>query len=302
MEKQTPTQTQFLPHLQVILSMLFVGSSVPVAKELISEVPIFIALFLRYFICLISIFIAIKLFKLPTIQLSRNQIMALLFQALLGVFLYPVALFYGVTQTDALIAGVILGTLPAVTGILSIFFLKEKLNWYYAIGIIFAVGGVIIANLHHAEKNVPGNSGLIGIVLILVAVLGQAGFTVVGKVNGTKLSAVMMAYWLSLIGSIMFLPFALVESIHFDFHRVSTTTTLLLLYYGVIVTALGYYLFYSGLPKLPAMVSGVYSAAAPLAAMLIAVIFLGETLTWSSVIAALLILVAIVVISLRPHK
>lgn len=300
MKTQNLLPSSLVGHAQVALAMAIVGSSIAVGKIISAEMPVFLASFLRFavaslFILPLNHVMAGRL-QLPT----RRESMLLGMQALFGVFLFSVCLIMGLKRTSAVNAGVILGMLPAVTALLSVLILRERLNLRYLIGIGFSVFGAVL--LESRSGQLSGlDAGVIGMLLILGAVACEALFGVIGKLSGVTLPAITITTWITLIGVALFAPFAAFEAWHFDFGAVSLKTWLLLLYYAVVVTVIGFSLFYLGLSKVSAAAAGVHMAWAPLSAMLIAVVFLGEPFGLPDLLSAASVLAAVIIISL-PEK
>ncbi|MCW8200426.1 hypothetical protein D8B23_18965 [Verminephrobacter aporrectodeae subsp. tuberculatae] len=76
----------------------------------------------------------------------------------------------------------------------------------------------------------------------------------------------------------------------------------MLAYYGVVVTVIGFSLFYAGLSKISAVAAGVHMAFVPLSAMAIAVLILGEAFGLIDALSLLLVLAALFVIGLKPES
>lgn len=72
-----------------------------------------------------------------------------------------------------------------------------------------------------------------------------------------------------------------------------------LVYLGIVSTVIAYGLFYTGLRSTSSEVAGVLTLLEPLAATILATVFLGETLTAPGWCGALLLLVAIAVLYVR---
>jgi drug/metabolite transporter, DME family len=73
-----------------------------------------------------------------------------------------------------------------------------------------------------------------------------------------------------------------------------------LLYLGIVSTALAYGLFFAGLHSTPTEVASVLTLLEPLTATGLAVVLLGEGLPPAGLLGALLLLVAVGVLFLRP--
>lgn len=297
METKTSRQKALLGHLQVVLAMCIVGSSVVAGKSISMEMPVFLASFLRFLVAA-AFLIPLNYFLTGKLVVPDRPAMGLIIlQAFFGVFLFSICMFLGLKLTSALNAGVIMGMLPAATAVVAVLVLNERLSQRYLVGIALSVAGAVVLERHNAADAVEPSGNMIGILLILFAVLCEALFAVIGKMAGLTMQPVTITTWMSVIGVILFMPYAIVEALAFDFTAISLHVWLLLLYYALVVTVLGFMLFYAGLAKISSIAAGVHMAWVPLSAMLIAVLFLGESFGVFELISALSVVAAVFVIS-----
>lgn len=225
-----------IAYLELTLAMAIVGSSVVVGKLLIASFPIFLGAGLRFAIAsavLLPMLISSEK-GIPTI--TRKDWMLLCLQTLTGVFLFTVFLLYGLKFTTAAESGIITSTTPAVLGLISFLFLKERLTWNKAIGIAFTLFGILAINLVGTSAGSErGADPLLGNLLVFGAVIGEALFTIFRKVASEKVTPLAGATLMSILGLLMFLPFALYEARPLIFHALplrigfqsSTTASLL---------------------------------------------------------------------------
>jgi drug/metabolite transporter (DMT)-like permease len=296
MKPQLPSP--FLGHLQVILAMCIVGSSVVAGKFISVDLPVFVASFVRFLLAAI-ILVPLHYRNAGTpARPARADIVLLTLQAVFGVFLFSVCLLLGLARTSALHAGLVMGTLPAVSALVAVGLLRERLDRRYLAGIALSVASALVLAL---GSPADGPGSLPGLLLILGAVVCEALFSSLGKLAGRRVEPITMATWMAVLGTLLFLPCALWQARTVDFGAVSARTWLLLLYYAVVVTVLGFILFYAGLAKISSVAAGMHMAWVPVSAMAIAVLFLGEPFGLREVVAALAVVAAVLVVSVgRP--
>jgi drug/metabolite transporter (DMT)-like permease len=259
-------------------------------------VPVFLASFLRFLLASI-ILVPLNYCIVGQLRVPRRaDIMLLMLQALFGVFLFSVCMFLGLKRTSALHAGLIMGMLPAVSALVAMLLLRERLGGRYLTGIALSVAGALVLALREGGGGALQGS-LAGMLLILGAVVCEALFASIGKLAGLTMPAVTITTWMALIGTILFLPCALVEAGKVDFTAVSLHVWLLILYYAVVVTVLAFILFYAGLAKISSIAAGMHMAWVPLSAMLIAVLVLGQPFGGLELVSALCVMAAILVVS-----
>lgn len=284
-----------LAYMKIALAMAIVGSSVVVGKLIISSFPIFLASELRFIIATVILLPLLlqKEKRFPSI--NQKYLFILFLQAFTGVFLFNIFMLYGLKFTTAIEAGIITSTLPAVVGLVSFLFLKEKLTIKKGLGIIFAVVGVLLINIVGDE--VGNNNSLLGNLLIFGAVLGETLFITLGKLVSNKVTPLTISTMMSIFGLIMFLPFSIYEAKDFDFSSVSIVDWMNVLYFGIVVTVLAFLLMYQGLSKVPASSAGVLTSVLPLSSIILSFFILKEEVLLPHVLGMLLVFVAIFVIS-----
>ncbi|OIJ22409.1 EamA family transporter [Anaerobacillus alkalidiazotrophicus] len=266
-----------LPYFKVIAAMVIVGSSVVAGKILIQTMPIFLASELRFLVASL-ILVPLLIFKEGIPSLNKKDIVILFFQSLTGVFLFSVFMLYGLKFTTALEAGIITSTLPAMVALLAFFIIKEKLTKNKIVGILTAILGVIILNFAGVMNEMRvGHLELLGNLLILGAVIGEALFIILGKSLSKKISPLAISTGVSIMGVLLFLPLAMYEAINSNYTFRSVHDWLLILYFGIVVTVLAFLLMYQGVAMLPATTVGILTSILPLSTFLLSFFFLQES-------------------------
>ena len=136
-----------IPYFKLIVAMLIVGSSVVAGKAMVGTLPVMLASCLRFAIAApvltFLLYCQEGTLKLP----CRSHFLPLFLQSLTGVFGFSICLLYGLKYSSAMEAGLITGTLPAVTALLAMILLKDKLNGWQVLGIFFTILGVSMLNV-----------------------------------------------------------------------------------------------------------------------------------------------------------
>ncbi|WP_431027191.1 DMT family transporter [Lysinibacillus sp. LZ02] len=286
-------------YLKILVAMCIVGSSVVVGKLIVQDIPIFIACVLRFLIAAI-ILIPLLIFKEGIPSLTKKEFLVLCSQAIRGVFLFNIFMLYGLKYTSAIEAGVITSTLPAVIGILSLFLLNEKLTKKKSVGIFCAMLGVLSINVLSSDSEQMSSLG--GNLLILGAVLGEALFIIFGKLSSNRVSPLTISTMVSVLGFILFLPFAIYEAKEFNFSHISLGDWVNILYFGIVVTVIAFLLMYEGLKTVSASSTGVLTSVLPVSSLILSFLILKEKLMYIHFLGMLLVMVAIFLISVEPSN
>jgi drug/metabolite transporter (DMT)-like permease len=284
-------------HLKIIFAMAIVGSSVVAGKLLVESFPVFLASELRFLIAaLILVPLLLKREGIPAF--SKKDIGILFLQALSGVFLFSIFMLNGLKYSTAMEGGIITSTLPAVVAVIAFIMLKEKLTRFTFIGIFLAVGGTLAINISGAFSDIErGAAPILGNLLIIGAVIGEALFIIFGKSISKRVSPLAISTMVSVFGVILFLPLAIYEATSFPLTEVSLKDWGLIFYFGVVVTVLAFVLMYQGIEKVPASTAGVLTGVLPISAVLLSSLILKESLSSFHVIGMVFVLAAIYLIS-----
>lgn len=287
-------------HLKIALAMAIVGSSVVFGKLITSSFPVSLASELRFIIAsvILILFFYYKENKMPSIP--ATYLLILFLQAFTGVFLFNIFMLYGLKFTTAMEAGIITSSLPAVVGVIAFLFLKEKITFKKGVGILLAVLGVLLMNVVGGETGEV--TSLFGNFLVIGAVICEALFITLGKTAANKLTPLTVTTMISIIGVILFLPFAIYESFHFNFSSVGVWDWMNIIYFGVVVTVVAFLLMYQGLAKVSASSAGVLTSVLPVSSIVLSFVILQEEITLPHLLGILFIFGAICFISLNPSS
>jgi drug/metabolite transporter (DMT)-like permease len=279
------------------------GSSVVVAKLIVADFPVFLANELRFLIASAVLLPLVVVRSDGPPALTTRERRVLFAQALTGVFLFNVCLFYGVRLTTAAEAGIITSTTPVVVAAIGVVFLDEAATGTTVLGVCLAVLGLL--SLEVLGSGAPGGDGTgstVGNGLVLVAVLGEALFTTLGKAVSDRLSPLEITTAVTVLGSLLFLPFAAYELLAFDVAAVSVVDWLPILYYGVVVTVVGFALWFRGVSMVPASTAATFTGVLPVSAVVLSYALLGEPFLWSHAVGCGCVLAGIGVSARRMDR
>ncbi|MFP7486214.1 DMT family transporter [Priestia filamentosa] len=194
----------------------------------------------------------------------------------------------GLTNTTAMNGGLILGLVPILTAIASLFLLKVKFSIMKVVGILFAFFGVSFAL-------VAGHGGAIstsyGDVQIFLAAVSQAISFVLIKKASTNIDARLMTGWLMIVGSagLFFVSLAVEPQ---GLAMMKTDNYLIWLVFigsALLATAFGHMTYNYAMQHIGASESAVFINLNPFFALISSYLFLGESLYITQFIGFLLI-------------
>ena len=270
--------------------MTLVGSYVGLSKILVVVFPVFLLAWLRFGIAAIAMLGWVR--RTPgEDRLSAHDHRLVFLGSFLGNFLFSVFMLFGIAQSSALAAGVIMAGIPGAVALMSRVFLHERITLRTLLGIACAVGGIALVSLGKGDGS--GGSWL-GNTLLLGSVLCEASYVVIskkltGRIGPKRISALFNLWGLALVTG-----FGLWQALAFDFHAVGAGTWWLLLFYALAASMVTVWLWMTGLKHVPASKAGIFTVMLPVSAALIGVLFLGERINTMQAAAFALALAGVV--------
>ncbi len=284
---------QIIPIINISLAMCIVGSSVVAGKLIVQGFPLFLASELRFLVATI-ILVPILLLVEGVPLLQKKDYLYLFLQALSGVFLFNICMLYGLTRTTATEAGLITSLVPACTGVLSFFLLREKLTKNAVIGICIAMMGVMTINASGLlDITETTFLSMAGNLLVFSAIICESLFIIFGKFISQRVSALAISTIVSCFGTVLFLPFALYESRQFRYEKVTLAEWGLILYLGIVVTVIAFILMHIGIVKVSAHMAGILTGFMPISSISLSSLLLGEDISSVQLVGCALFIVAL---------
>jgi drug/metabolite transporter (DMT)-like permease len=212
------------------------------------------------------------------LRVPRAAWLPLFLQALCGIVLFRIFLFYGLQLTSAASAGILTSSAPAMSALLAVLILRERLGGRGVFGVLLTGLGVFVLTVPGASGGAGANP-VLGNVLVLGAVLGEALWNVLSRFTVSQLSPLSAATFTTLLALLMFLPLALPEALQFNVAGVTPSQIGAILYYALGATVLAYLLWFAGVRGVTASTAAVYTGWLPVSAVALSALLLHEPLT-----------------------
>ncbi|HTN99016.1 MAG TPA: DMT family transporter [Nordella sp.] len=288
-------------HLQgyvyLTLAMITVGSTVIASKIAGAGLPPFTATALRLALALPFFLILMRLTASRWPRPDRRDGLLLLLQATSGSVLYTALLILGLNYTSAANAGVIIGTLPVVSAAIAIVILGERPRPAVLFAIILAACGVFAIAF---QPGAGDTSALIGNALIFAAILCEGLFILLNKRLRVPIEPLAQSTVMTGLGLLVALAPALLET---PWTAPMTAASLwAVVYYAIVPTVGGYLLWYAGLARVAGSEAALFTAMAPVSAVLLAFAVLGETVSFSQLIGIGVVLLAVLSLARAQAK
>lgn len=268
---------RYRAYIDLTLAMFISGSAVVVSKNMVTSLPTFLATELGILIGMIILIPFTFLIKKCEWRYDVRTHSVMFAQAFCGVFLYRTFTFVGLKFTSAASGGLITSAGPVLVLLLAYFILKERVTARQLIAIICTVIGILMVNFtSFASSGDPGS--LKGNLFIMAAVLCEALFSILSKVECRPVSALCRTTIIVIYAFLLLLPFSVHDVINYDFRLLNVETILCVSYYGVFVTFLSYVFWFRGIALTSAGNAAVFTSVVPISSVLLSVLLLHEKL------------------------
>ncbi|KVQ91089.1 DMT family transporter [Burkholderia ubonensis] len=296
-------KTRLIGYLYLAAAMTGVGSTVIASRLAAGGLPPFTATALRFLIATPLLFALMRAQRLRWPRLSRRDAGLLVVQAAAGGVGYTVLLICGTRLSSPLDAGVMLGTLPAMSTLIAAVLLRERQtprDWAAA---ALATAGVLLVTFTPGYA-APSMRALAGDALVLAAVACEAVFILLNRRLAVPLAPLTLSTAMSGLGFAL----ALVPAA-FEWHAATAGWTsgaiaavvsvVSVVYYALVPTVLGYLCWYAGSARTSGTEAALFTAFAPVSAVLFAVTLFGETLNAARLAGIALVVAGVLVGAMR---
>lgn len=221
--------------------------------------------------------------------------------AVTGVAINQMLFIKGLTLTTTIHAALLILVTPIVVMLFALWVLKERFTFFKALGLSLGIGGAVFLVLQR-ESGQHATNYLLGDLLIVINAISYSLYFILVKPLMQHYSPLHVIRWIFTIGFFMLLPFGWQQTADIEWSRFHWQQWAALLYVSLCGTFLAYFFNAFGIQKLGASVTGAYIYTQPFFAVLIAVFFLSEEMTWQKIFAAVLIFTGVYFVNLKRKE
>jgi drug/metabolite transporter (DMT)-like permease len=235
-------------------------------------------------------------------KLIDLKIFALL--ALLGQFPAQVLLTIGTQQSTASNGSIISLTLPVVSALLAVLFLKEKMNTLRWVSFGIAIIGVVLCSKKDIASTDFSSNYLIGNLLIFSGILGSGFYNTICKKIANDYTEMELLFYTYIFMVLLLFPFVwyyegnVLKNVTFF----TTNTWIGLSLLTVFHNFLSMILFFTALKNLEAIQVALSNFLITFFGLPVAVFFLDEKLNSMAIAGGLLVLISTLFITILEYK
>ncbi|MBN1217602.1 MAG: EamA family transporter [Anaerolineae bacterium] len=275
----------------LLLTVFFWGVNFSVVKVALLEIPPLLFNGLR-FAFTSALMLVLTLATGHRLKFQRRHLPYLIGLGLLGNTAYQLFFILGIAQTTADNSALILATVPAWVALFGTLAGVEQVRRQGWLGVILSLGGIalIILGSNHQVDLQFGGATLRGDVLILLGTLCWSTYTLAIRPVLRHYPSAVLTSFSTLMGTIPLILLATPSMLAFHWRSVSGLAWSALIISGTFGITLAYFFWNYGVSRLGSARTSFYSNLSPPISLLVAWLWLGETLTplqWGGALLAL---------------
>jgi drug/metabolite transporter (DMT)-like permease len=277
------------------------GGMYVVSDAVLDVVPPATLVLMRYVIALPVLWLAARRLHTPSIQ--RPDWPKLALTAFVGFGVSLLAQFAGTKLSTAAAGALITSATPAFIVLFAWWILHERASGRQWMGLgIATIGVLIVALLNEQSATDTATNPLLGNLLLIVAAVSWALYSVLVKLNSQKYTALAITLAVTAFGIPIVAPVAAIELQTQTIGVLTLPAILGILYIGIGSTAIAFFLWNKSFELLDAATASLFFFAQPVVGTLLAAIFRGEQLGWSFFAGGALILLGALLGMAAPQQ
>jgi len=271
---------------------LLMGSSYPLAKDVLSVMSPLLFSFSRYLIAGLFLFLMLAIQRKP-IALPQRDWLPIVGLALIGVTLFQACWGLGASRTSPSIGSITMTTTTAFAAILARLSGRKlpALGWA---GIVIAFAGIVVVVNNSLTKITLAATSIDGVLIWMLAAFAWAVYVERCAPYNIRLGALRVMAWTTVIGSLLLMPISLAFDSLSEFGRVPPRLLGYWLYTGIIPVGVAFLGISAGLERLGVSRVMVYMYLIPVAGVGLSAAFFGDPLTVPRVLGGLIVLLGVV--------
>jgi drug/metabolite transporter (DMT)-like permease len=232
---------------------------------------------------------------------DRNSLRELSRLVILGFVLNKAFEYAGLSLSTAVDVALLIATESIFTAVLSWIILDEPVTLSGIAALLIGLAGGYLVVARGLVPDLAGPGALhriVGDLLVIFALLFEAGYTVGGKASLERIPPLLLIAF-SVAGSLLvWIPAGAIAVGYYGAPHLTLGTWLAVGYMAVFATVGGYWMWFRGLSVIDASAAAPFLFIQPLLGAALGVALLGESLTWATMVGAVLILSSLLIVTL----
>ncbi len=287
-----------IAYLPLLVACLFWALGHPVGRIILQTVHPFhlgaVNLVVGFLVLAVYLAVTGKLTELR--RFTAGDLSASLALGALGFGLYQVLTFSALSRIPASVNAVLVSTNIMLIALFSVVFLRERVTWARAAGIVGAFAGVVLVTFNRGFA-VGGGLDLLGCGFSLLAAATFAAYTILGKRLVERNDPLIVTFLALFSGAVLLSAFSGITIGFGALRAAGPQAWWLMVLLGATMIGISYPVWFDRLKALPASRASAFIYLTPVLAVILSLLILGEHFSWPFYLGGLLVLGGVVVSS-----
>ncbi len=285
-------------HLACAAAYIIFGVNVVVCRDIATDGGLQpIVLFSMRALVAGALFWLVSLFT-PREPVPWRDLLRLAGAGVLGLFMPQLTFLHAIAHTTPVDLSVMSTTTPIFTMFVAAIFLREPITWKKALGVALSFGGILWLILQSTfASNGPSETEPIGIMYCFANYIVFALYLGTCRPLIAHYTVVTSMKWMFLASFLLSLPFSMPHLPQSDFAAVPSQVWWEIGYMIIFSTFLAYYLIPVGQQRIRPTLVSMYGYLQPIIAIAVAIWTGMDRLTFTKVLAALLVFTGVWVVN-----
>lgn len=240
--------------------------------------------------CILAAIIILPMFLWRRPKVRKEDIWKLAALGVMGIGLNQFMFVVGVSRTAVTHAGLIIPIAPIMILVFSACMGLEKITAPKWMGMILAFAGVAVLQFANAAT---AGASLWGDFLVFIGIVSFSSYVVFGKRVTRNYDGVTVNTFAYVTTAILLLPLTIYQGRDFDFSVVPWQAWASLMYMAIFSSVVAYLIYHYVLTHMSASRISQFSYLQPVMTASLAIILLGEPLSWALVLSGSLVLAGV---------
>lgn len=291
-----------MPYLLLILTTLFWSGNFVLSRGMHAEIPPFSLSFWRWAVALLilSCFALRHLIKQHKLAVTHRKF--IIIQGVVGVAGFNTLIYMAIQTTTAINAVLVNSCIPVIIVLISWAMYNDRLSLRQCLGVATSLSGVFLIISRGELSTLLQLQFNRGDILVFIAAILWAFYSANLKKYPKGLHPLAYQTAIVLVGLTILFPLYLFEISTGRTMTLSTESIVTIIYVALFASVLAFIFWNRAVTILGANIAGPFIHLMPVFSTILAVLFLGETLTPNHIKAILLIFGGILMTTFRVRK
>ena len=291
-----------MPYILLILTALFWSGNFVLSRGMHAEIPPMTLSFWRWAVA----FLILACFGLRHLiaqrELAFKHKKFLIHQGVLGVAGFNSFVYLALQTTTAINAVLVNSCIPVIIALISWGMYNDRLSFRQCLGVFTSLSGVLMIISRGELSTLLDLQFNRGDILVFIAAILWATYSANLKKYPKGLHPLAYLTGIVLVGLAVLFPFYLLELFRGRIMTISTGSIVTILYVAIFASVLAFIFWNRAVTMLGANIAGPFIHLMPVFSTILAVFFLGETLTPIHIQAIFLIFGGILMTTFRGKE